>query len=475
MKCGLLKTSKSLSICSLLLLLVLFGLFGVNLKKVDASIVYETISSYLNVASTTGSGTGDPLKALGKADNIVWNGFPTATTTFYWNFNKNIPTGAIIDSVMISTRAYNQFPGSANNKLIIQSATTSPMTLSSTWASSTSLITEYFNFDATTNNPTYWNSFNQISYYNSNYILSGTGQTPTGTYYSGNISSSLVSGLSFKYNIANGVYLDSASIQVYYHYDNTIPASAIKTFTISPIDSSTYPNMILASSTITTTYSNSNADYTNIQYKMYDNFTNTTKIIYVPVSISTTLSTSTLTNFCSASNFNCNNGDTYQLSARFSNSDGSILSSYFPTYYYLAYIAYIPTPTATTSVIIIGTGFDTGTTTIDVNTMYTDCGLTNLGGCFQNALVWAFVPSSGAISNYYTFTSSMNTKAPMGYFQVVKNNLNNLNSTSSPAFVVVIPEHIKQYFFSPFDLGIAGILWFFFAINFYKRLKHITV
>jgi len=173
---------------------------------------------------------------------------------------------------------------------------------------------------------------------------------------------------------------------------------------------------------------------------------------------------------------NCANGDTYQLSVRFINNDVSVFSSWFPTSYYFAYIAYTPTPTATTSVIIIGDsgGFDTGTSTINVANLYTDCGLTNIGGCFQNALIWAFVPSSSAIQSYYDFITSMQTKAPMGYFTVVKNNLNGLNSTSTPAFSVVIPAHLKTYFFSPFDIGIAGILWFFFAFNFYKRLKHIT-
>jgi hypothetical protein len=103
------------------------------------------------------------------------------------------------------------------------------------------------------------------------------------------------------------------------------------------------------------------------------------------------------------------------------------------------------------------------------------CSLTNLGGCFQNALCAVFCPSSGALSVFSSFVSTMQGKPPVGYFFVVKNNLANIATSSTPVFTVVIPHHFKQYFFSPFDTAIAGILWFFFAIHFYKRLKTITI
>lgn len=104
-----------------------------------------------------------------------------------------------------------------------------------------------------------------------------------------------------------------------------------------------------------------------------------------------------------------------------------------------------------------------------------ECSITNLGGCFVNGLATMFYPSQGALNNFNTFVELIKTKPPIGYFYVVKNNLNNLSSTSTSAFTVTIPSHIKQYLFTPFDVAIGSILWFFFAINFYKRLKHITV
>ena len=104
-----------------------------------------------------------------------------------------------------------------------------------------------------------------------------------------------------------------------------------------------------------------------------------------------------------------------------------------------------------------------------------ECGITHLGGCFMNGLAVMFYPSQSAFNNFNTFVELIKTKPPVGYFYVVKNNLDNLNSTTTSAFNVTIPAHIKDYLFTPFDVGIGGILWFFFAMNFYKRLKHITV
>jgi hypothetical protein len=104
-----------------------------------------------------------------------------------------------------------------------------------------------------------------------------------------------------------------------------------------------------------------------------------------------------------------------------------------------------------------------------------ECGITNLGGCFVNGLAVIFYPSQSAFNNFNSFVEVIKTKPPVGYFYIVKNNLTALNSTSTGAFNITIPTHIKTYLFTPFDVGIGAILWFFFAINFYKRLKHITV
>ena len=104
-----------------------------------------------------------------------------------------------------------------------------------------------------------------------------------------------------------------------------------------------------------------------------------------------------------------------------------------------------------------------------------ECGLTSMIGCIKNALIWAFYPTEDTITNYNSFLALIQEKPPIGYFTVVKNNLNNLTATSTSAFSVVLPYSLKHYIFDPFDVGLASILWFFFIFNFYKRLKHITI
>lgn len=103
------------------------------------------------------------------------------------------------------------------------------------------------------------------------------------------------------------------------------------------------------------------------------------------------------------------------------------------------------------------------------------CSVTSLIGCIKNALIWAFYPTADTLTNFNSLVDVMKSKPPAGYFYVVKSNLDNLSATGTKPFNIVIPRSIKNYIFSPFDIGIAGVLWFYFIINFYKRLKHITI
>jgi len=104
-----------------------------------------------------------------------------------------------------------------------------------------------------------------------------------------------------------------------------------------------------------------------------------------------------------------------------------------------------------------------------------ECGITSMMGCIKNAAIWLFYPTQDALDNWQTLKSVLETKAPVGYFYMTKNAIGGLSATSTPSFSLTIPAHLKQYIFDPFDIGIAGILWFFFIFHFYKRLKHIQI
>lgn len=117
-----------------------------------------------------------------------------------------------------------------------------------------------------------------------------------------------------------------------------------------------------------------------------------------------------------------------------------------------------------------------GTTTRDIvlNVQY-DCDLTHLGGCILNAGIALFAPTQSAVDNFNNLRELMKTKAPWGYWYTVNDNLKNISATTTPIISVTIPSSLRTYIFSPFDIGIAGILWFFFLINFYKRFKHVQL
>lgn len=104
-----------------------------------------------------------------------------------------------------------------------------------------------------------------------------------------------------------------------------------------------------------------------------------------------------------------------------------------------------------------------------------ECGITSMMGCIKNAAIWLFYPTQDALDSWQTLKGTLETKAPVGYFYLVKNNIGGLSATSTAAFSLTIPQHLKTYIFDPFDIGISGILWFFFIFHFYKRLKHITI
>jgi hypothetical protein len=104
-----------------------------------------------------------------------------------------------------------------------------------------------------------------------------------------------------------------------------------------------------------------------------------------------------------------------------------------------------------------------------------ECGITSLTGCFKNAGIWLFYPSSDSIEKYNSFIELIQRKPPVGYFTIVKTSIGGLSSTSTSAFSITIPNSLKQYFFNPMDAGIAGILWIYFLFMFYKRLKHIQL
>lgn len=126
-----------------------------------------------------------------------------------------------------------------------------------------------------------------------------------------------------------------------------------------------------------------------------------------------------------------------------------------------------------------GNNFSLGTTTATTTPIFNapelECNTFDLACYIKKAFIWLLYPTESLVESYNGFLTTIQAKPPIGYFTLLADNLNGLNASSTPLVNVTIPAHLKTYFFSPFDTGIASILWFFFAINFYRRLKHITI
>ena len=86
-----------------------------------------------------------------------------------------------------------------------------------------------------------------------------------------------------------------------------------------------------------------------------------------------------------------------------------------------------------------------------------------------------YTATQKSIYSYLNFITLLKTKVPFGYFYVIKDALSGINTTSTSTFNIIIPAHLKIYFFNPFDLAFSGILWFYFITFFYKRIKHIDI
>lgn len=138
-------------------------------------------------------------------------------------------------------------------------------------------------------------------------------------------------------------------------------------------------------------------------------------------------------------------------------------------------ISLLDATSTTASGGVIG-GYDLSSTTAILNYPEPEsCGITNLAGCFKNALVWAFFPSKQTLQNFQNLGTYITIKAPIGYFTLIKNAFTGLSAGGTGTATITIPKHLRDTIFHPFDLAIGALLWFFFITHFYKRLKIIQI
>jgi hypothetical protein len=105
----------------------------------------------------------------------------------------------------------------------------------------------------------------------------------------------------------------------------------------------------------------------------------------------------------------------------------------------------------------------------------TTCSITNLSGCFQNALIFAFVPSVDSFDKFIELKDLVIKKPPFGYFALLVGGLTGINATSSPAFTLASEDNITTNIFDPIKTGLTWLLWFAFGIWLYRRVKEMAL
>jgi len=104
---------------------------------------------------------------------------------------------------------------------------------------------------------------------------------------------------------------------------------------------------------------------------------------------------------------------------------------------------------------------------------YTTCSITDIAGCLQNALVYLFYPSPGALSSFNDLYDTFKNKPPFGYISAVQTSLSSINDTETSAFTLQSMPILNTYIFTPIRTALIWVLWLAFLFIFYRRLSNI--
>jgi hypothetical protein len=107
-------------------------------------------------------------------------------------------------------------------------------------------------------------------------------------------------------------------------------------------------------------------------------------------------------------------------------------------------------------------------------TEYADCGISNLGGCFTNALSFTFAPNPGTFDRFTGLYTEIENKPPFGYVTKIKNALAGVGASTTPAFDFGNIPFIATIF-EPFKLLMITGLWIIYALFLMGRLDKLDI
>jgi hypothetical protein len=112
----------------------------------------------------------------------------------------------------------------------------------------------------------------------------------------------------------------------------------------------------------------------------------------------------------------------------------------------------------------------------DMNVLATStCSITNLIGCVQNALVWAFVPNQASMQSLQNVGSQLISAPPIGYISSYRASILATSTASSTLTTVWATSTLSvlNTVLAPLSTGFQAIWWAMFAIGEYKLLMAI--
>jgi len=214
-------------------------------------------------------------------------------------------------------------------------------------------------------------------------------------------------------------------------------------------------------------YANSSDDLTNLGYTLWDASKGFT-VVFDGIAASTTQNAVGIY----AHTWVLTSGDTYKLTAYLTNNAGDALKSADSntsgassdgSAEFSVNTTFIPAaagicPTTTTGALATST-----------------CGVTNITGCFQNALTWAFCPTPAVMQMVAQDGAQIKTRPPVGYIFGTIGALQSLGGTTTPAFALTEDWPIMHYIFQPLTLALTGGIWFLLAIGLFHRARDLDV
>lgn len=98
-----------------------------------------------------------------------------------------------------------------------------------------------------------------------------------------------------------------------------------------------------------------------------------------------------------------------------------------------------------------------------------------IGNRLSDVFQWLFLPPAGSLNEYQNFKTTVETKAPFGYFILIKNAISGINASSTSAFTLTLDQGVLAGIITPIRTALSWILLMGFGFWFYMRMKHLDI